>query len=135
MIYNKPSIVASFALFMMRAAIAWRDLPKDLTWPGDNCCRLYRHMEFRSRPQAQWPEAEYDWLDFCTNSQESPKVIDLGNEDYMHLTFDNEVQSYKCGSNTSIRFCRNSDMSNCDEFEHAESGAGGSESQDIGVHD
>ena len=135
MISNKPSIVASFALLQLQAVSAWRDYPKDLGWPEDNCCRLYRHMEFRSRPEAQWPEGEYDWVDFCTNSEDSPKVIELGNEEYMHLTLDNEVQSYKCGSETSIRFCRNRDMSKCDEFWHGESGAGGSSSQDIGVHD
>ena len=67
MIFNKPSIVASFALLQLQAVSAWRDYPQDLTWPEDNCCRLYRHMEFRSRPEAQWPEGEYDWYDFCVN--------------------------------------------------------------------
>ena len=92
-------------------------------------------MEFRSRPEAEWPADEYDWQDFCTDSEESVKVIDLANEEYRYLTLDDEVQSYKCGSDTSIKFCRNSDLSKCDKYGYGESGAGGSESQDIGVHD
>ena len=27
----------------------WEKLAMDLTWPEDNCCRVYRNMEFRSR--------------------------------------------------------------------------------------
>ena len=45
------------------------------------------------------------------------------------------MQSYKCGRNTAIKFCKNADEFKCDQFKYGEAGAGGSESQDIGVHD
>lgn len=63
------------------------------------------------------------------------KVIDLSDEEYVHLGLNNQVQSYKCGSNTSIKFCKNANQFKCDQYEYGESGAGGSESQDIGLHD
>jgi len=48
---------------------------------------------------------------------------------------DNEAKSYKCGRKTAIKFCtRQEDQDLCDTFEYAESAAGGSESQDIGIH-
>lgn len=70
-----------------------------------------------------------DWKDVC--SEGTTKTIDLSSDEY----WNNEVQSYKCGSNTWIKFCEDADSDTCDEFYKGESGAGGSESQDLGLHD
>jgi len=84
-------------------------------------------MEFRSRPEDTWG-SEYDWADFCAWDEEI--VYDLSASD-----LNDEVQSYKCGRNTAIRFCKNADGLHCDQYYESESGAGGSESQDLGLHD
>jgi len=48
---------------------------------------------------------------------------------------DNKAKSYKCGANTAIKFCtRQEEEDLCYEYGYAESGAGRSESQDIGIH-
>ena len=63
-------------------------------------------------------------------------LIDLSKDEHVAQSdLNNQIQSYKCGRNTAIRFCKNAGEDNCDEYTYGESGAGGSESQDIGVHD
>ena len=87
----------------------WKNLAKDLTWPEDNCCRVYRNKEFRSREKDTWPSGEYDWYDFCTTTDEEV-LIDLSKDEFAAQSdLDNEIQSYKCGLNTAIRFCKNAD--------------------------
>ena len=57
-------------------------------WPADNCCRVYRNMQFRSRPQDDWPTdnsgnyTEYDWADLCPDNDTDEKVIDLSKAEF-----------------------------------------------------
>ena len=47
----------------------------------------------------------------------------------------NEARSYKCGRRTAVQFCTRSEHEDkCDTFQYAESAAGGSESQNMGIH-
>lgn len=98
------------------------------SWPADNCCRIYANKSYDIRHEA-------DWEDFCTEHETEDTVIDLSTailpsgEDW-----DNEAKSYKCGRKTAIKFCRLPNEERCDEYEYSESAAGGSESQDIGIH-
>ena len=104
----------------------WDTLEQDLTWPAEDCCRLYRNPQFYARDPAVWG-AEYDYVDFCTTGGVE-KIEDLSGTD-----LDDQVESYKCGRKTAIRFCVDAGNGECPEYAAGESGAGGSESQDLGL--
>ena len=106
----------------------------DTDKPTEYCCRLYRNERFQIRPAGELPSDEFDFRDFCSDNETDEKVHDLSDASNAPYGLDNDIESYKCGANVAIKFCTQGEH-NCDQWRYGESGAGSSESQNLGIHD
>ena len=116
------TIIATVALATTAAALELTEWTRDETWPAANCCRIYKYNSFYGQMQ-----------DFCTYSASYETKHDLTD-----ASMDNEMSSWKCGTDVAVKFCTQASGWKCQEagnVHYGESAGGQSASEDTGIHD
>jgi len=109
-------------------------LVKDLTWPEDNCCRMYKRDEFKYEVS---DDGTHDYKDYCVRINEfEPNYHDNIAEYVLETEMNNNMESWKCGKNVAAKWCDTKasfEDGSCSLKGKGESVHGWAESQDTGM--